>query len=210
MQLHVEVDQPAQGVGDGGGVGVPHAGVADHADGVVGGSCFKFVGVGGQERGQANAAAFFFALNHDGDVTRQEGVGVAVGLERLQKHHDLALVVAGSAGVELAVADRRFERPGRPALQRVGGLHVVVAVEQHPASGARDHDRVGCGGDDDGVPAAGAGGFDVQAQLCTEVGNPGGGAVHVGFVGRVGADAGDLEQVDEPLDGGVGVVGEMG
>ena len=53
-----------------------------------------------------------------------------VRLDRLEVHVDLALVVHRAARVELAVAQHRLERRRGPQLERLGRLHVVVAVEQ--------------------------------------------------------------------------------
>ena len=42
----------------------------------------------------------------------------------------LALVVGGAAGVEVAVAHGGLERGREPGLKRLGGLHVVMPVDQ--------------------------------------------------------------------------------
>ena len=43
----------------------------------------------------------------------------------------LPFVVGRAAGVDVAVADGRLERRADPFVQRIGRLHVVVAVDQH-------------------------------------------------------------------------------
>ena len=58
------------------------------------------------------------------------------GPHRLDEGHQLALVVLGAArhdhlAVGLVGGEARLERRRLPQLQRIGRLHVVVAVEQH-------------------------------------------------------------------------------
>ena len=62
------------------------------------------------------------------EVHRQAAVGGQQVADGRDLEVDLALVVGGAAGVQAAVANGRLERWGRPLLQRVGRLHVVVAV----------------------------------------------------------------------------------
>ena len=54
----------------------------------------------------------------------------------------LAFVVAYAARINSAVADRRLERRRDPGLQRLGRLHVIMAVEQ---DGRRPGDRARAG-----------------------------------------------------------------
>ena len=62
----------------------------------------------------------------------------------------LPLVVAGAAGVDIAIAHGRFERRADPLIQWVGRLHVVMAVNQcHRRIGYRrrlgvDDRKAGC------------------------------------------------------------------
>ncbi len=46
-------------------------------------------------------------------------------------HEQLPLVVAGAAGVDALVLVPGLERRTDPLVERIGGLHVVVAVDQH-------------------------------------------------------------------------------
>ncbi len=67
-------------------------------------------------------------------------------LDRLHRDHVVALVVCASTRVEDAVADVGFEWRRCPLVQRVGRLHVVVAVNREvglagPAVPVRDDDR---------------------------------------------------------------------
>ena len=49
----------------------------------------------------------------------------------LEVHDELALVVAGAAGVDDVVLVARLERRPHPLVERIGRLHVVVAVDEH-------------------------------------------------------------------------------
>jgi len=52
-----------------------------------------------------------------------------------QVEQKLALVVGCAAGVQQIAGDRRVERVGVPQLDRVDGLHVVVAINQYRRRG---------------------------------------------------------------------------
>ncbi len=210
MKFDIEVNQSTQGVGDGGGVGVPHAGVAHHTNGVVGGAGFKAVGVFFKKSRQTDAAAFFFAFDHDGDVAGQWGAGVNVGFECFEEAHDLALVVGGTAGVELAVTDGGFKRGGGPAVERVGGLHVVVAIKQNALGCVGGHECVGGFGKHNGVATIGRVGFNREAQLFAVVTYPRCGAIDLGLKGGVGADAGNGKQLFDAINGVVLLGVEVG
>src|SRR5216684_1487669 len=43
----------------------------------------------------------------------------------------LALVVGSTASKKIAVAHRRFERRRRPEIERLGRLHIIVAIEEN-------------------------------------------------------------------------------
>ena len=76
------------------------------------------------------AADFLFALDQELQVQRQTALDGDPGLDALQMREQLAFVVGGAAGVEVAVAAGRLERGGGPLFQRLGRLHVVMAVDQ--------------------------------------------------------------------------------
>ena len=74
--------------------------------------------------------------------TGQAPASVLPGPRRLEEGHELALVVLRAArddhlAVELVGGDARLERRRFPQLQRIGRLHVVVAVEQHVRGAAQ-------------------------------------------------------------------------
>ena len=75
-------------------------------------------------------ADFLFALDEHLDVHRKRSGLTQPGLDGLEVHEDLALVVGAAARVDLAVAYRGLEGRRDPLVQRINGLHVVVAVEE--------------------------------------------------------------------------------
>ena len=92
----------------------------------------------------------------------------------------LALVVGRAAREDPVADDDRLERRRRPQLERIDGLDVVVAVDEHRRS-ARRVQPVGV---DDRV-TAGLGRLDVlEPDRRSRVDQPVGGAPAVGRVGR--------------------------
>jgi hypothetical protein len=105
-----------------------------------------------QQRRQARAADLLLALEQARDVDRQLAAGAQVGLDGRDVRQQLALVVRGAPTVEGVAADRRGERRRAPGAQRLGRLHVVVAVDEQrgpfaQAPPARAHDGMAPGGD---------------------------------------------------------------
>ena len=58
-----------------------------------------------------------------------------------EKHEELPLVVDRAAAIEILAADLGLERIGVPQLERVGRLHVEVAVAEHRRSRLGIHGR---------------------------------------------------------------------
>src|SRR3954467_3384222 len=76
------------------------------------------------------APDFFFALGEDDDVHRELSARREVRLDRLDVQIELAFVVDGAARQNFSVANRRVERRRLPELERFGGLHVVVTINE--------------------------------------------------------------------------------
>ena len=189
LHVELEVGQPLQAVGDGRHARGELAGVGD--DGVVAG---QPVGVLGHVGLEVDPADLFLTLDQELDVDGERPGRLEPGLGRLQVGEHLALVVGGAAGVEVAVANRRLERRREPGLQRLGRLHVVVAVDQQGRFARRTEPF----GVDDGVPLGGDQlGFQPHRRqvVADEVGR----SPSVGVVIRLGADAGNPDQVLELL-----------
>ncbi len=126
VQLNIEIEQAAQGIGDGDGVRIPHGGVADDDHLRI-----EAIAIAFDRAGQVVAAALFLAFQQDGDGAGQFFARFLVGPQRFEEAHDLALVVGCATGIKLAVAHGGLEGRGGPLVQRVGRLHVVMAVKQH-------------------------------------------------------------------------------
>src|ERR1019366_2965080 len=83
----------------------------------------------------------------------QGAVGGAQRFDGLHVHVHLAFIVRRAASVNVAVAHGRLEGRAVPFFQRIGRLHVVVAVAQHGGVAGRVHpiridERMLGGGDD--------------------------------------------------------------
>ncbi len=100
------------------------------------------------------AADLLLAFDKKDHVHRQRGVEAGggrsfqSGLHAADVGEDLALVVRRAAREHHAVVDARLKRRGVPKFQRVGGLDVVVPVDEHRRpvgllrDGSAEHDRV--------------------------------------------------------------------
>ena len=127
MDPDLPVGDAAQAVADGRrAVVVERVAVGDDAD--VG---LQQVGVLVDERLDRLRADLLVALEEEAQVDRQPPGGLHPGLDRLEVHEQLALVVAGAARVDALVLVARLERRSDPLVERVGRLDVVVAVDEH-------------------------------------------------------------------------------
>src|SRR6266852_9363186 len=105
----------------------------------------------------------------------------------------LALVVGGAAAEEIAVAHGGLKGRRGPEIERLSGLHVVVPVEKNGGLAGRFEgfgvdQRMHVGGNDFNFLESGGAQF---------VGNPACGALDVGLVLALGADAVDAEEFAE-------------
>jgi hypothetical protein len=182
-QVDLEVDEPAHGRDQRRHVLGDHPGVRDQ-DEVAG----QAVGVLAEEGVDRGRARLLLALHEELDVHGQAAVGGQQVAHGRDLEVDLALVVGGAAGAQAAVAHGRLERRRRPLLQRVGGLHVVVAVDG-------DGGRLGPGpeplGVHRGLAAVGRQHLGVEAGRLHQPGQVLGRAAHVGRVLGVAGDRGD-------------------
>ncbi len=150
---------------------------------------------------EVDAADFFLSLDEEPDVERQAAGLLHVGLDRLDVHEHLALVVGRAARVNLAVAHGCLKRRRRPEIQRIDRLHVVMAVEENRRL-ARRIEPVAV---DDGI-ARGVDQADVlHPGRGQRVGGPLRRAPHVALVLRQRADARDGEVLLEFLDVSIAV-----
>src|SRR4029078_11006929 len=82
------------------------------------------------ERLQILAANFFLALGEDDDVDGKRATRGEMRFERLDVEEQLAFSVHWAAREDLAVAHRGLERRAIPELERLGGVHVVMTVNE--------------------------------------------------------------------------------
>ncbi len=94
-------------------------------------SAFRSAGLEATYFGNSLPADFFFAFEKHAHVQGQLAVGGQQRLQRLDLRPHLALVVDRAARVEVAVALGGLEGRREPLVERIGGLHIVVAVEEH-------------------------------------------------------------------------------
>ena len=190
-QLHLDGHDAAKRVGQGGEIFLGNAVVGD--DNVV---ALQRGLLGLDEGHQVFAADLLLAFEDEGDVAGKFRAGLEVGLYGLQVGEVLALVVAGTAGEEIAALDARLEGRRLPQLERLGRLHVVVAVD-HVV-------RLLCAGlarragHEDGV-ALGRMQLGFQADGAAVLQQPITAGRHVLGVFRLGGDAGEAEVVAEFL-----------
>ena len=82
-------------------------------------------------------AALLLALVQHADAQGELAERRAIRLDRLQARHEVAFVVRNAAAEEVTVPLNGLERGRGPLVERIGGLHVVVVVdEKRPLAGA--------------------------------------------------------------------------
>jgi len=96
-------------------------------------------GLGGDVRFDRLASYFLFALEEDAHIEWQRAVGCQQRFQCLNLGHHLAFVVDRAARVDVAIALRGLEGRRKPLVERVGRLHIVVAVNEH--GGLAPHGR---------------------------------------------------------------------
>src|SRR6266436_1471867 len=102
----------------------------------------------------------------------------------------LAFVVGGAAAEEIAVAHGGFESGSGPEIERLGGLHVVVAIEKNRGfAGSFERFRV-----DEGVQI-GRNNFNrFKARGAEIIRDPAGAALDIRLMFALGADAGNAQE----------------
>ena len=187
-ELDLECGDSAQRVRQRRVLEVWHTGVGNH-DAVA----LEFALVLPEKPDERLAADLFLALDNKRQVARQLGAGLEIRLDRLEVGEVLALVVAGTAREEVAAAKGRLERRTLPQFQRLGRLHVVVAVHEKVRLGAVALSR---GGDGDDRVAGGKVHARLEAKRLGVAGKPAGAGRHVFFVRALRRNAGEAEVFD--------------
>ena len=135
-------------------------------------------------------------------MTHRARTGDALpGARGLEEGHELAFVVLRAArddhlAVALVGGDARLERRRLPQLQRIGRLHVVVAVEQHVR---RALWRALVVADHHGVPRR-RHHLGIEADVLELARAPIGRLAALRLVFGIGGDAGNADQLEQPLE----------
>ena len=148
---------------------------------------------------EMGAPHLLLALDHELEVDGQALGGPQEGFRHANRDEHRSLVVRDAAAVEPVVPHLGLEGRARPVRQRIGGLHVVVAVDQHRR-------RVACVqplGVDQGVALRRQEGRVLQARALHPGRHVARGFLDRPGIGGVGADTGDadvgVELVDEAI-----------
>ena len=88
-------------------------------------------GFGSNEGGNSLSSHFFFAFKQYAHVERERMFGGQQRLQSLDLRPHLPFVIHSAARVEVAVAFCRLEGRREPFIERIGRLHIVVAVDKH-------------------------------------------------------------------------------
>ena len=195
--LEIQVHYPAQAHAERRQARGEHVGVADH-----GGVGLETRGLRGNVGFDVLAAHLLFALDEELHVYGQAARGLQEALDSLDRDVDLPLVVGRSAGEDIFTANIGLEGRRLPLLERIGRLHVIVAVEQQRglsrgSQPLRIDQRVAFTLDQFGVLQARAAQF-TQGEL----GRP----ANVRLVLGKSADTRDSQKGLEPFEKGVAVL----
>ncbi len=197
----VERDETAAGDGHRGQIVPPLGAVSRNRD-VAGEPVAQSLNGGFEMR----AAAFLLALDEELEVDRRRAGDAVEGGGHEDRGEHRSLVVGGAAGIEPVVAHFGLEGRALPAVQGIGRLHVVVAVDEDGRRGGIDEPLTEDAGMAAGIDALHHGNAGVSEPGRDEVG----GARDVGGEGRIGADARDAAERLEGFERLVGVSGEPG
>ena len=138
------------------------------------------------------AADFLLAFDDEGEIAGQRSAGLQVGFDGVEMGEMLALVIDGATGKERAALDARLERRRFPKVERLGRLHVVVAVHHKVRSGRAACFRPRRLGDDNGV-AFGRAEARLEANLAAVAQQPLGAGGEILLVLGLGGHAGEAQ-----------------
>jgi len=127
--LDFDVGQPAQRIDDGGHLLAQDVRIRDH-----GHVCGQKVCVLANKRFQVGTAALFLALKDALDVDGRRARRLLERFYCFYVNVQLSFIVRRATGKDVVAHDGRLEWRGVPFFQRVGGLHVIVPVDEDRGS----------------------------------------------------------------------------
>jgi hypothetical protein len=131
---HPAVQHAPNADAEGRATGRDHGRVEDHRR-------VRRIGIRLEPALRAGAAALLFPVDEEVQPYAELATcGEALSAD--QQHEQVALVVAGAARIEVALAHDGLERRRPPEIRRPDRLDVVVAVDDHPAAVAGAHGAV--------------------------------------------------------------------
>ena len=125
LDMQLAVHNAAQPDAQGGQVRREHFRVADHR-----GVGMEARRPGCDVRFDVLASGLLFAFDQESHIDWKVSVVLQQAFHRLEQDVSLSFVVGGAARVEIVSAHGGLEGRRRPFVERVGRLHVVMAVEQ--------------------------------------------------------------------------------
>lgn len=148
---------------------------------------------GGPEVG---AAALLLALDQEFEVDREPPIALQERFRHQDRDQQRSLVVGSAARVQPLVPHRRLEGRRAPGPERLGRLHVVVAVDQDGRRG-RGAQPLGC---DHRMAAGRTDRNPLETGRAEPLGDEPRRQLDVRLVGRLGADARDRAKPAELLE----------
>ena len=129
------INQTAQGCGDGGGFGIPHARITNQCH--IGSQSLT---MGLHKSRQMRRTALLLAFHQNRQPERQVAGNGTIGPTGLDEGHDLTFIVTSPAGGDGLSAIRqshhaRLKRRCVPLVQGINRLNIVMAVKQSFLSG---------------------------------------------------------------------------
>ena len=189
----LERQDPAQPVGKRRPAASDHAGIGDGRD-----IAAQFVAMFSQKRRQVRATDLLFAFDQEDHVDGKFSVLSERFLDADDVRENLAFVVGRAAGIDHAGFDARLERRRFPQIERIGGLHVVMAVDEH----RRPARAMVAAGEDHRMPAGGIF-FNREPDFLELLDQPIRARIDLRRIGWIGGYAGEFQELDEVGGGGV-------
>ena len=124
--IDLEISQPAQAVGDGGHIDAHHTGIR-----IEGNIRLEQLRMFFEERLEILGADLLLAFEQELDIDRQLPAAPHQRFDRMEGGKHLSFHIGGAAPEQQLAAHLRLERSGLPELERIGGLDIIMSIDQH-------------------------------------------------------------------------------